>query len=177
MGVLRTDIWTPELLLFSSSATLSTATIDEDDIKMNFGETGLREMDLGGSGSCPVMLTFLSLWFQKYSTSRCNISANISLLNWYIPVFHYILMSEVVRTGFMRKIATWAATVCTPVDLRMFQRNLLAPIIDPEHRDSRFLWNMWSSEVHSVTRFYFKSNLLKGYFEDSNSGTLLIRSF
>ena len=37
-------------LLCSSSATLSTATVDEDDIKMNFGKTGLGEMDLGSSG-------------------------------------------------------------------------------------------------------------------------------
>ena len=86
-------------------------------------------------------------------------------------------MSEVVRTGVMRKIAVWDVTVCTPVDLRMFQRNLLAPIIDPEHRDSRFLCNMWSSEVHSVMRFYFRSKLLNGYFEDSDSETLLIRRF
>jgi len=47
-------------LLYKSSATLSTATIDGDDIKMRFGETDLREMDLGGSGSCPVLMTFLS---------------------------------------------------------------------------------------------------------------------
>ena len=46
-------------LLYRSSASLLTATIDEDDIKMHLGETGLREMDLGGSGSCPVLITFL----------------------------------------------------------------------------------------------------------------------
>jgi len=125
-------------MLYSSSATLSTTTIDEDNIKMNFGETGLREMDLSGSGSCPVLMTLLSLC-HKYCTSRCNISANISLLNWYISVFHYILMSEIVRTGVMRKIAVWDATVCTQVDLWMFQRNLFALVIDPEHRDNRFL--------------------------------------
>ena len=50
-----------------------------------------------------------------------------------------MLMSDVVRTGVMRKIAAWDATVCTPVELRTIQGNLLAPIIDPEHRDSRFL--------------------------------------
>ena len=33
----------------------------------------------------------------------------------------------------------WDATIFTPVDLRMFRSYLLAPIIDPEHRDSRFL--------------------------------------
>ena len=48
-------------LLFSSSATLSTAMIDEDDIKMSFGETGLREVDFGGSESCPVLMTLLSV--------------------------------------------------------------------------------------------------------------------
>jgi hypothetical protein len=52
---------TRNFLLFSSSATLSTATIDEDDIKMNFGVSGLGEMDLGGSESCPLLMTFLSL--------------------------------------------------------------------------------------------------------------------
>ena len=82
---------------------------------------------------------FSVLMISQVSTSRCNISANISLLNWYIPVFHYILMSEVVRTVVTRNIAMWDGTVCTPVDLLMFQRYLLAPIIDSEHRDSRFV--------------------------------------
>jgi hypothetical protein len=48
-------------MLYSSSSTLSTATADEDNTKMNFGETGLREMDLGGSGSWTVLMTFLFL--------------------------------------------------------------------------------------------------------------------
>ena len=139
-------------LLYRSSATLSTVTIDEDDIKMRFGETDLREMDLGGSGSCPVLMTFLSSWFQKTSTSPFNNSANICLLNSHIPLFRYVLVPEVLRTGVMRKIAVWDAMFCTPVDLRTFQRDLLPPIIDLENRDSRFLKHVFfrSTCCHAV---------------------------
>jgi len=101
-------------LLYRSSASLLTATIDEDDIKMHLGETGLREMDLGGSGSCPVLITFLPSWFQNNSTSPCNNSANICLLNSYISLFRCVFMFEAVRTGVMRKIVVWDATFCTP---------------------------------------------------------------
>jgi hypothetical protein len=132
----------------------------QDDIKMNFGETGLPEMVVGDSGSCLVLMFFLSSWFHKYNTGRCNISANISFLNRYIPVFCYLVMSEDVRTGFMRKTAVWDAGDLhsgRPMDV---SEGPACSHHRPWHRDSRLLWNMWSSAVQNVTWFCYKSNLL-----------------